>query len=156
MRAGIAIYGLLSTRHDVEKCPVSLLPVLSVKARIAAIKDLYKGETAGYGLCYVADQNRKIAVLSIGYADGLPRALSGGMGKVLINGHAAPVIGNICMDQTLVDITDIPDVKQGDIAVIIGTSGNLEISAYDIAESTGTITNEVLSRLGTRLERMMV
>ena len=156
VRAGIAIYGLLSSRHDVEKCPVSLLPVLSVKARIAAIKDLYKGETAGYGLCYVADQNRKIAVLSIGYADGLPRALSGGMGKVLINGHAAPVIGNICMDQTLVDITDIPDVKQGDIAVIIGTSGNLEISAYDIAESTGTITNEVLSRLGTRLERMMV
>ena len=110
----------------------------------------------GYGLCYVADQERKIAVLSIGYADGLPRALSCGRGKVLINCHIAPVIGNICMDQTIVDITNIPAVKQGDIAVVIGTSGNVEISVYDLAESSGTITNEVLSRLGARLERMLV
>lgn len=154
-RVGIAIYGLLSHREDKERCPISLMPVLSVKARISIVKNLYKGESAGYGLQYTAEENRRIAVLSIGYADGLPRMLSCGVGRVLINGYIAPIIGRICMDQTLVDITDVPNVKQGDIAVLIGKSGDLEITAYDLAEQTGTITNEIVSRLGTRLERKM-
>lgn len=136
--------------------PVKLSPILSLKTRVAAIKDLFKGEAVGYGLQYTAEQDKKIAVLTIGYADGLPRSLSGGIGKVLINGSEAPIIGRICMDQTLVDITDIPNVKQGDIAVVIGKSGKSEITVYDIAEQAGTITNEVLSHLGNRLERTII
>lgn len=155
-RIGIALYGVLSNHADLDCCTAKLYPVLSVKARVASIRDLFAGEAAGYGLQYVAAQDSKIAALTIGYADGLPRALSGGVGKVLIKGHQAPIIGRICMDQTLVDITNIPNVRQGDIAVIIGKSGEYEITAYDIAEQAGTITNEVLSRLGTRLYRMMI
>lgn len=155
-RIGIALYGVLSNRADLDHCPVKLSPILSIKTRVAAVKDLFKGEAAGYGLQYTAEQDKIIAVLTIGYADGLPRSLSGGAGKVLINGSEAPIIGRICMDQTLVDITDIPNVKQGDIAVVIGKSGKSEITVYDIAEQTGTITNEVLSRLGNRLERTII
>lgn len=155
-RVGIALYGVLSTRADAERCAVPLCPVLSVKARVAAVKDLFKGEAAGYGLQFVAPHNSRVAVLAIGYADGLPRALSCGVGKVLINGCEAPIIGRICMDQTLVDVSGIPGVKTGDVAVIIGRSGGSEITACDLAEQAGTISNEILSRLGERLEREMV
>lgn len=155
-RVGIALYGVLSSRSDVEGCGVPLLPVLSVKARIAAVRDIFPGESVGYGLAYTAAEKRKIAVLSIGYADGLPRALSCGKGSVLVNGRRAPITGRICMDQTIIDITGIPGVREGDIAVVIGRSGGEEITVYDIAEQTGTITNEILSRLGGRLERIPV
>lgn len=150
---GIALYGVLSSRAGLENCPVELRPVLSLKARVAAVKDLPGGQSAGYGLGYAAERDRRIAVLAIGYADGFPRAMSCGRGKVLIRGAEAPVIGRVCMDQTLVDVTDIPDVKSGDAAVVIGVSGQREISVYDLAEADGTITNEVLSRLGARLNR---
>lgn len=153
-RIGIALYGVLSNRADLDSCPIELRPVLSIKARIALTKDLYAGEAAGYGLQYVAESDRKIAALSIGYADGIPRALSCGHGKVLINGSEAPIVGRICMDQMLVDITDIPNVKSGDVAVLVGKSGQHEITAYDLAEESGTITNELLSRLGSRLNRI--
>lgn len=156
VRAGIALYGTLSTRADTERCAVPLEPVLSLKARVALVRDLRKGEAAGYGLMHVAERNSKTAVLSIGYADGLPRSLSCGTGSVLINGRRAPIIGCICMDQTLVDITDIPNVSSGDIAVLIGKSADAEITACDLAEQAGTISNEILSRLGKRLERIVV
>ncbi|MDD4311000.1 MAG: serine racemase VanT catalytic subunit, partial [Eubacteriales bacterium] len=156
VRAGIALYGTLSTRADTERCAVPLEPVLSLKARVALIRDLRTGEAAGYGLLHVAERDSKIAVLSIGYADGLPRSLSCGIGSVLIDGKRAPIIGCICMDQTLVDITDIPNVSSGDIAVLIGRSGDAEITACDLAEQAGTISNEILSRLGKRLERIVV
>ena len=152
-RIGIALYGVLSNQEDLERCPLNLLPVLSVKARVVLIKDLFAGEGAGYGLEYVAEHDRKIAVVSIGYADGIPRSLSCGHGKVLINGGEAPIIGRICMDQMIVDVTDVANVSSGDTAVIIGKSGDREITAYDLAKEAGTITNELLSRLGSRLVR---
>lgn len=155
-RIGIALYGVLSSRTDLDSCPIKLYPILSVKARVALTKDLYAGESAGYGLQYVAESNSRIAVLSIGYADGIPGSLSCGHGRVLINGNEAPIVGRICMDQMLVDITDIPNVKSGDIAVIIGRSGQYEITAYDLAEASETITNELLSRLGGRLNRILL
>lgn len=152
-RIGIALYGVLSSRTDLENCPIPLKPVLSIKARISLTKNLHVGEAAGYGLQYIAKEEKMIAVLSIGYADGIPRSLSCCHGKVLINGEAAPIIGRICMDQMLVDVTDIPNVKSGDSAILIGRSGTAEISVYDLAEASGTITNEILSRLGSRLSR---
>lgn len=155
-RVGIALYGALSGPGGLEKSPVPLRPVLALKARVALVRDLRQGEGAGYGPQDPADRDRKIAVLSIGYADGLPRALSHGRGSVLIRGSIAPVTGLICMDQTLVDVTDIPGVESGDVAVVIGVSGQREITACDLAEACGTIPNEVLSRLGPRLPRIVV
>ena len=95
----------------------------------------------------------RIATLSIGYADGLPRCLSGGVGNALIGGIRAPFLGRMCMDQTVVDVSNIPEVKTGDEAVLIGRSGREEITAADLAAQAGTIANEILSRLGARLER---
>lgn len=155
-RVGIALYGVLSGRAGLETCPVALRPVLSLKARVASVKDLRKGERAGYGFGYTAECDRRIAVLTIGYADGFPRALSRGRGKVLLKGTEAPVVGLVCMDQTLVDVTGIPGVESGDIAVVIGASGQREISVCDLSEAGETITNEVLSRFGARLSRVMV
>lgn len=156
VRIGAALYGVLVTRADLMNFPVKLHPVLSIKTRVALVRDLYTGEAAGYGLQYAAEGNRKIAVLSIGYADGIPRALSCGHGEVLINGHKALIIGRICMNQMLVDITGIPDVKSGDIAVIIGKSGRHIITAYDIAEAGGISTYELLCHLGSHLGRIPV
>ena len=155
-RVGIVLYGVLSTKADTEIWKDSISPVLSLKTRVSSVRRIQKGESAGYGNPFVAEYEMKIAALSIGYADGLPRALSNNIGAVLIRGKMAPIIGRICMDQTLVDVSDIEEVTAGDIAVIIGASGDLEISVCDIAEQTDTITNEVLSRLGKRLERSFV
>jgi len=155
-RVGIALYGMLSNLEDTENYNTELRPVLSVKARISMIKTIYAGEPAGYGLAFTAPCDRRIAVLAIGYADGFPRRLSCGEGYVLINGQKAPVVGRVCMDQMMVDVTGIKGISQGDIAVIIGKSGNTKITACEIAEQTGTISNEILSRLGKRLERYCV
>ena len=154
-RVGIALYGVLSTREDTLAWAGELQPVLSLKARVASVRDLHPGESAGYGMAYVASQERRIAALSIGYADGLPRALSQGVGSVLLHGRRAKIIGRVCMDQTLVDVTDIPGVQTGDEAVLIGTSGSETISCGELADQCGTITNEILSRMGARLERIM-
>lgn len=155
-RVGIVLYGVRSGEHDYDLSKANLQPVLSLKARIAAVKRISPGETAGYGLAFVAERPTRIAILTIGYADGLPRSLSCGVGSVLIHGQNAPIIGRICMDQTLVDITGIADVHSGDVAVIIGRSGDETISVYEIAEECNTITNEVLSRMGGRLKRTFI
>ncbi|MCL2528435.1 MAG: serine racemase VanT catalytic subunit [Defluviitaleaceae bacterium] len=155
-RVGIALFGMLSTRSDTESYNTGLRPVLSVKTRISAIKTVTKGEPVGYGLAFTAEHDMKIAVLAIGYADGVPRSLSCGTGYVLINGQKAPVVGRVCMDQMMVDVTGIIKAKQGSTAVIIGKSGNAEITACQVAEQAGTIANEILSRLGERLERRII
>lgn len=155
-RIGIALYGVLSTKADTDMWVDFLHPVLTLKARVASIRTLYEGEAAGYGMGFTATRNMKIATLSIGYADGLPRMLSNGTGSVLIQGHRAPIIGKICMDQTIVDVSCIPDIKAGDIAILIGKSGEKSISASEIAEQCDTITNEILSRLGQRLEHISI
>ena len=101
----------------------------------------------------VAQKNTRVAFLPIGYADGLPRSLSCGVGSVLIHGCRVPIIGRICMDQLMADVTDIPDIKQGDVVILIGRDGNEEISVEQAADQAGTITNELLSRLNYRLEK---
>lgn len=142
---------------DYARVGISLYDhVLSLKSRIVQIKDIFPGEGAGYGHQFIADRHTKIAVASIGYADGLSRSLSNGIGAALVRGHIAPIAGRICMDQTLLNVTDIPDAGTEDIAVFIGKSGRKEITACDLAGQTGTIPNEILSRLGLRLERRMI
>lgn len=155
-RVGMALYGILSTAEDTRRWGAQLRPVLSLHARLSTVRTLHPGEHAGYGLDFTARREMQVAALTIGYADGLPRALSSGVGSVLIHGKRAPILGRICMDQTLVDITGIPEARAGDTAVILGTSGGETISACDIAGQAGTIANEILSRLGPRLDRLPV
>jgi serine/alanine racemase len=154
-RAGRMLYGTLNDPGDSDRYGVRLRPVLSLKARVSAVKTVFAGEQVGYGFTFVAPKNMRIAVLAIGYADGLPRSLSCGIGSVLIDGHRAPILGCICMDQAMVDVTSRETVKRGDTVVVIGTSGGLEISACDVAEQAGTISTEILSRLGSRLEHFI-
>lgn len=154
-RPGIALYGVRSCKNDLAGSHADFRPVLTLKARIASVRELMPGEGAGYGLAFRADAPVKLAVLTIGYADGLPRTLSCGAGAALIRGYRAPIAGWICMDQTMVDVTDIPNVRAGETAVLIGSSENETISVYDLAEADGTISNEILSGLGRRLNRLM-
>lgn len=154
-RVGIVLYGVLSTPKDSIRSHISLEPVLSLKARIECVHLLHKNEAIGYGLAYTAKQEMKIAVVSIGYADGIPRQLSG-KGYALINGKKAPLIGRICMDQLFLDVTGIPGAKTGDEAVLIGQSGDYVLTADRVAAWADTISNELLSRLGKRLERTIL
>lgn len=154
-RPGIALYGCLSSADDRVRAAVSLKPVLSLKARAASIKELPAGESAGYGLTYTADSTRRIAIVSAGYADGIPRSLSN-CGTALVRGRKVPIIGRICMDQLTLDVTDVPEILPDDEVVFIGSSGECRLTAEDMAEKTGTITNEILSRLGSRLHRVVI
>ena len=156
VRPGIALYGVMSTEADTGPWKGILKPVLSLKAKVVSVRPLYAGEGAGYGIAFTAEEDMRIAAVSIGYADGLPRELSHGKGSVLIGGHRAPIIGRICMDQTIVDVSGIPRIQPGDTAVIIGADRGEEITVGQIAEQCGTITNEILSRLGARLDRVTV
>lgn len=146
-RVGLALYGIGSPE---------LRPVLSLKARVAQVQELSEGESAGYELQFTAQRPSRIAVLTIGYGDGLPRALSCGGGRALLHGRKAPVAGLVCMDQTMVDVTEIPQASQGDTAVVLGRWGDLKISAAEVARQAGTIPNEILSRLGQRLDRIVL
>ena len=154
VRPGIALYGCASN-HTTESLGLPLKPALCLKSRIGCIRTVEAGEFVSYGRAYEAKEIRRVAVLAVGYADGLPRSLSG-RGSALVRGRRAPIIGRICMDQTILDVTDIPDAEAGDIATWIGTDGKEEIKAVEMAECAGTITNELLSRLGGRLTKTYV
>lgn len=154
VRAGIIMYGVHSEKDMDTRFKLDLKPVLSVKARITSIKEIQAGETVGYGQRFIAEKSIYIASVSIGYADGYPRSLSETGAKVMVNGKYAEVIGRICMDQMMICIADIEGVKVGDIVTLIGEDSL--ISAEVVADWAGTITNELLSRLGARLDRVVI
>lgn len=153
-RVGIALYGTLSSPHDQTRLHLDIKNVLSLKARVSLVRTVTAGESVGYGRHFIAERDTCVAILPIGYGDGIPRNLSGGRGSVLIHGCRAPIIGRICMDQLMVDVTGIPDVKRGDVATLIGRDGSAEITAEQAAADAGTITNELLSRIGIRVKRI--
>lgn len=155
VRPGIALYGLLSNAADTRAYEDHLRPVLALRARVASIHHLASGETAGYDMAYTATRPTVIATVTIGYADGLPRSLSHGKGALLLCGQRAPIVGRICMDQLLADVSGLPTIYPGDIATLIGRDGKEHISAADLGDASGTITNELLSCLGPRLERLI-
>lgn len=150
VRAGIALYGVTSDDSPVCKS-LDLRPVLALYARVATVRALAPGESAGYGRAFTAQHPARIAVVTIGYADGLPRCLPQRGGKVLIHGMACSLVGRLCMDQALVDVTEVEEVHPGDLVTLIGRDGRGEIRAETVAMQCGTITNELLSRLGHRL-----
>ncbi len=149
-RAGIALYGVLSDKND-TRLSVDLKPVLSLKARVGIIKNIKADESVSYGRLFTAKHNMRIATVTIGYADGVPRNLFEADTYVLLHSQKAPIIGRICMDQFIIDVTGIDDVKPGDIVTIMGNDGKEQIRCEDFSVRCGTISNEILSRLGNRL-----
>lgn len=148
-RPGIILYGLQPSSQ--VKCE-HLRPVMSFKSVISMIKTVKKGEFVGYGRNFCAKSEKKIATIPVGYADGYPRFLSN-KGKVLINGKTATVAGNVCMDQTMLDVTNL-DVRPGDVVTLFGSDGKNSITADDIADSIGTIGYEVVCGISKRVPRI--
>lgn len=155
VRAGIMLYGYYPSQY-VDKTKVNLKPIMSLKSKIVHLKNLESGRSISYGRIFTTERESKIATLPIGYADGLPRLLSG-KGRVIINGLYAPIVGRICMDQCMVDVTDIPNVKVGDEVIFIGGDkyGNT-ITADDISDAIGTISYEVLCNISKRVPRIYI
>ena len=154
VRPGIILYGCYPS-NEVNRNELSIKPVMSIKANIIHLKDVPKNFSVGYGRKYISEKPSKIATLALGYADGYPRPYSKDA-KVIINGVFAPIAGNICMDQVMVDVTDVPNVALGDEAIIMGTDGINTILADDIAEKTGTINYEIVCAFGQRLPKVYI
>jgi serine/alanine racemase len=145
VRPGIILYGALSLQNDQTKLKIDLHPVVKIKAKLISIKDIAAGEFVGYGLDVCLKQNTKVGIVSIGYADGVPRNLSNTGFKLSYKKAKIPQIGRICMDLLLVDLSAIFDIQVGEMITVMTHSEN-------IAEKSGTITNEILTGLGVRLE----
>lgn len=150
VRAGISLYGVSSSPDDRTLLQPKLRPVLALKAKVVLIREISRGETVGYDRTFRAERNSRIAILPIGYGDGLPRNLSG-KAMVRISTHLLPVIGRICMDQLAIDLTGADDVSVGDTAILIDNAENSPLLAPNVAALSGSISNELLCRLGTRL-----
>lgn len=153
VRLGIILYGLKPDASNT--LPEGIAPALTWKSAISQVKDVLPGETIGYGRTFRVERPSRIATVTTGYADGLNRHLSN-KGHVLIHGQKAPIVGRICMDQTLVDVTDIPGVAMGDKVVVLGRDGDVEYTADDMAAELGTIGYEVLCNLSKRVQRFYV
>jgi alanine racemase len=151
VRPGIMIYGHFPSSEVSSRLP--LRPALTLRTEIGHLKSLQPGESVSYGRLFVASRQTKVAILPVGYADGYDRKLSN-RAQVLVQGRRAPVIGIICMDMTAVDVTDIPGVKAGNEVILLGRQGKGEISAEQIAAWLDTISYEVLTRIGSQVERV--
>jgi alanine racemase len=151
VRPGIAIYGLAPS--DEVSLPAGFQPALAFKTQVAQVKDIPAGEGIGYGATYITQRETRIAVLPIGYADGFRRAPAT-WGSVLIHGQEAPLIGRVCMDQCMVDVSHIPDARRGDEVVLIGRQGEATLTAEEVARRLGTISYEVVSALLARVPRV--
>lgn len=154
VRAGIVVYGLYPS-DEVDRSRVDLHPAMSLKARVAYVKEVPAGFKVSYGCTYTTSRPTVIATLPLGYADGYSRLLSS-RGEVLLHGRRAPVVGRVCMDQVMVDVGHIPGVKMGDEAVLIGRQGDGEISADEVAARLGTINYEVVCMVSYRVPRIYV
>ncbi len=151
VRPGIALYGVYP--NPKMKNRIKLIPVMQVKTRVIHTKALEKGESVSYGRTYKAKKKIKVATLGMGYADGLLRSLSN-KGHFLIMGKKVPVIGTVCMDMTMVDVSKVPGVKVGDVATFFGQDGKAFISVEEQAAWAGTISYELLCAVGERVQRI--
>lgn len=154
VRPGIIIYGYYPS-NEVDKNELNIKPLMTLKASVVHVKTLEAGQYVGYGRKFQSKRKSVIATLPIGYADGYTRMLFG-KAKVIINGKFAPVVGNICMDQCMVDVTDAGEVNVGDEVVLIGEKDGLRFNAEDIAKILGTISYEVLCMMSKRIPRVYI
>ncbi len=152
-RAGIILYGL---HPDISlDIPAGLEPVMELKAVISHVKTVKKGDCISYGRTFVADREMRIATVTIGYADGYSRQLSG-KGEILVHGKRCRIVGRVCMDQLMMDVTDVPEAKSGDIVTMIGRDGDDIITADDLANVYGTIGYEVVCGISKRVPRIYI
>lgn len=147
VRCGLALYGYMGEEIGLEPC-------MEFVTKIVNIHQMKKGESVSYGLKFTADRDMKIAVIGAGYADGFMRCLSCGKGYVLCKGKKAPVIGRVCMNMSMVDVSDIPEVSVGDDIVIFGKSGDAYLSADEVAKNAGTISYEIICAVSGRVPRV--
>ncbi|MEO1651992.1 MAG: alanine racemase, partial [Bacteroidota bacterium] len=145
VRLGVGLYGVEAS----QLYPDRLRPVSKLKTYISQIKSIKKGQTIGYGRRGVAPADTRIATIAIGYADGFSRRLSNGKGEVLVNGKRVPVLGNVCMDMTMIDLMDV-EAQEGDEVIIFGE----ELSLDHLAQKLGTIPYEILTSIGERVKRV--
>ncbi len=155
VRAGIALYGMDPAPELDHPMAGQLRPVLSWRSRLLSVRRVRRGESVSYGWLWTAEHDSRIGVIGSGYADGLRRALSPG-GELLVAGQRAPIRGAICMDTTMIDLTDIPQANVGDIVTIIGHDGQDSISAWDLARRLGTIPYEILTSIAARVPRIVL
>jgi alanine racemase len=160
LRPGLALYGLAPRFDPKEPATVAaararLRPVLSWKTKVTGLRDIPAGAVVGYNGTFVATEPMRLALLAVGYADGLDRQLGNRFG-LLVRGQRAPLVGRISMDQAVLDVTDISGVEAGDEVVVLGTQGGETITAFDFADATGTIPWEVFTRIGARVRRVAV
>lgn len=152
VRAGISIYGLYPS-DEVDRETVHLTPVMELKSRISYIKTIRPGTPVSYGGTFVARRPTRIATIPVGYGDGYPRSLSS-RGSVLIRGRRAPILGRVCMDQFMVDVTDIPEAEEEDVVTLIGRDGGDQISVEELARLGGGFHYELICDLGKRVPRV--
>ena len=156
IRVGSLLLGMLY--GDIATSPIAknFKSILSLKSRISTVKMLPPNAKVGYGLNYTTSKFEKIAVVAIGYGDGFPRYLSNRQVHVIVNGHLAEVIGNICMDQLIINVTSLPNVEEGDIVTLIGSSGRYIVSLDDIAQMMNTLNNEISNHINPRVPRVYI
>jgi alanine racemase len=154
VRAGVVIHGIYPS-SDTEPAKLPIRPALSWHSRITLLKTLPAGREIGYGGTYTTTKNTRVATVPVGYADGYRRGLTGKF-YVLIHGKRAPILGRVCMDQIMVDVTDIPEAQMDDPVVLIGRSGNEEITMYDISRAAGVVHYEFMCSLHHRMPRYYV
>ena len=151
VRLGIAMYGMYPS-DEVKKEKVELFPALDLKSHVTMVKEIPAGEKVSYGGTFTTTRTTKLATVSVGYGDGYPRALSS-KGYVLVRGQKAPIVGRVCMDQMMIDVTDIENVTRADIVTLIGKDGDAEITVEEIAALAGTFNYEFVCDLGKRIPR---
>jgi alanine racemase len=145
------MYGMYPS-EEVKKERVALKPAIELKSHITMVKEIAAGETVSYGATFTAKRKTLLATVSVGYGDGYPRALSS-KGYVLIKGKKAPIVGRVCMDQMMIDVTDIGDVTRADIVTLVGKDAGEEITVEEIAALAGTFNYEFVCDLGKRIPR---
>lgn len=151
VRMGISLYGLYPS-DEIDQSKIKLVPAMTYKSHIISIKDVDENVGISYGHTYKTTENRRIATVSAGYADGYPRALSG-CGRVIINGKYAPIVGRVCMDMFMIDVTDI-DCDVTDEVILFGSDGNLTVSAEEIGEKSMSFNYEVICGVSRRIPRV--
>ena len=153
VRVGITVYGLWPS-DEVDMDKIGLRPGMSLVSHVSNVKEVGPGFPVGYGSTYVTSKDRTvIATVPVGYGDGYPRSLSN-KGEVLIAGKRAPIIGRVCMDQFMVDVTDLPGVAQGDEVVLLGTQGDETITMEELSELSGRFNYEFACDINKRVPRV--
>ncbi len=155
VRPGLLLYGISPTLPGGSPLELKLRPALSLKARVATVRNLPEGHNISYGLTCALARPSRVATVLIGYGDGYPRRLSN-LGEMLVQGRRVPILGRVCMDQTMVDVTDLPEVFPGEIATCIGEDGKEKITVEEIARKIGTTDHEITTALTSRLPRVYV